>query len=579
MTHLRAALAAFCFLALSAVGVAAQQGERDPLSRGFDLERRGATAAAATAYREALAARPADLAALLGLERVLTALERQADILPSLRAALEANPRSGPLWGVGVRVWTALGETDSARAALEQWVAVAPGSDDPWRELGRAMVGRRDRQGARRVYLEGRERLGQPTALAAELAELMTLEGRYTDAAKEWALATRTMDGYRHTAASALAPAPPNQRSAILKTLQESGGEAASAGAMLAARWGDPVAGFRLLEAALPEENSRAAVRLREFLEQVTPAESPAAWHAQGLALEALAGKVPATQAPRIRNDAARAFAEAGRPEDARRMLGDLVVDASASRALQTGAATTLVSLLVEEGRLDEAQARLADLGTASPAERAALTRRVALGWARAGELDKAEAVVARDSSVDGFAVRGRLRLFRGDVEGARQLLVAAGPFAGGREAGVERLALLALVQPIERAQVPGLGAALLAAERGDTTTAVEQLERTAGELGATGGGPELLLLAGRLELGRNAPESAERLFLAAKDARSSSAAPAALLELARMALARGRPGEAIPYLETLILEHAPSALVPQARRLLDEARGAVPRS
>ena len=579
MTLRRAALAAFCFLGLSAARVAAQQGERDPLSRGFDLERRGATAAAATAYREALAARPSDLAALLGLERVLTALERQADILPSLRGALEANPRSGPLWGVGVRVWTALGETDSARAALEQWVVVAPGSDDPWREWGRALLGRRDRQGARRAYLEGRERLGQPAALAAELAELMTLEGRYTDAAKEWALATRTMDGYRHTAASALAPAPPNQRSAILKTLQDAGGEASSTAAMLAARWGDPVAGFRMLEAALPEENSRAAVRLREFLEQVTPAESPAAWHAQGLALEALAAKVPATQAPRIRNDAARAFAEAGRPEDARRMLGDLAVDASAPRALQAGAATTLVSLLVEEGKLEEAQARLGDLGTASPAERASLTRRVALGWAKTGELDKAEALVASDSSVDGLAVRGRLRLFRGDVEGARQLLVAAGPFAGGREAGAERLALLALVQPIERAQVPGLGAALLAAERGDTTAAVEQLERTAGELGFTGGGPELLLLAGRMELVRNAPDAAERLFLVAKDARNSSAAPAALLELARLALARGRPGEAIPYLETLILEHAPSALVPQARRLLDEARGAVPRS
>jgi hypothetical protein len=578
VTLLRAAAAAFCFLGLSSAGVSAQQ-ERDPLSRGFDLERRGATAAAATAYREALAARPSDLAALLGLERVLTSLERQVEILPSLQAALAGNPRSGPLWGVGVRVWTALGETDSARAAMDRWAEVAPGSDDPWRELGRALLARRDRQGARRAYLEGRERLGEPAALAAELAELLTLEGRYTDAAREWALATRTVDGYRHTAASALAPAPPNQRGAILKTLQESGGEAASTAAMLAARWGDPVAGFHMLAAALPEENSRAAVRLREFLEQVSPAESPAAWHAQALALEALAGKVPATQAPRIRSDAARAYAEAGRPEDARRMLGDLAVDASAPRAMQSGAATTLVALLADEGKLEEAQARLGDLGAASPAERAALTRRVALGWARQGELDKAEALVASDSSVDGLAVRGRLRLFRGDVAGARQLLVAAGPFAGGREASAGRLALLALVQPIERAQVPTLGAALLAAERGDTTAAVKELERTAADLGATGGGPELLLLAGRMELGRNAPESAERRFLAATDFRNSSAAPAALLELARMALARGQPGEAIPYLETLILEHAPSALVPQARRLLDEAKGAVPRS
>ena len=578
MTHLRAAAAAFCFLGLSSAGAAAQQGERDPLSRGFDLERRGATAAAAAAYGEALAARPSDLAALLGLERVLSTMERQADILPPLRAAVAANPRSGPLWGVGVRVWTALGEPDSARAALEHWAEAAPGSDDPYRELGRALLGRRDRQGARRAYLEGRERLGRPEALAAELAELMTLEGRYTDAAREWALATRTMEGYRHTAASALASAPPAQRGAILRILQESGGEAASTGAMLAARWGDPVGGYRMLEAALPEENSRAAVRLREFLEQVTPAESPGAWHAQALALEALAVRVSAAQAPRIRSDAARAYAEAGRPEDARRMLGDLAGDAAAPRSLQSGAATTLVGLLIDEGKFDEAEARLSDLGTVSRTEQAVLTRRVALGWARAGELDRAESLVAGDSTVEGLAVRGRLRLFRGDVEGARQLLVAAGPFAGGREAGAERLALLALVQPIEQAKVPRLGAALLAAERGDTSAAVEGLERTAGELGEGGGG-ELLLLAGRMEVARGSPEPAERLFIAARNSRNSSAAPAALLELARMALARGRPAEAISHLETLILEYAPSALVPQARRLLDEARGAVPRS
>jgi predicted Zn-dependent protease len=164
-------------------------------------------------------------------------------------------------------------------------------------------------------------------------------------------------------------------------------------------------------------------------------------------------------------------------------------------------------------------------------------------------------------------------------VAGARAALQAAGPFAGGREAAAERVALLALLAPLEPEQLPGLGTALLAAERGDTTAAVGGLERTAAEVGAERGGAGLLVLAGRMEAARGRVAEAERLLGAARAVPGSAAAPSALLELARLALARGQPAEAIPHLEALILEHPKSALVPQARRLLDEARGAVPRS
>jgi hypothetical protein len=577
---LRAAFAALLVSTL-APGLAAQvPARRDPLSRAFDLERRGATAAAADAYREALAARPGDLAALLGLERAMTTLGRPAEVLPALRAALAASPASGPTWGVAIRVHALLGEPDSARAALDHWAAIAPESEDPYRELGRVLAVRRDRAGARRILELGRERLGRPDALAAELAELWTAEGRYPEAAREWVLAMRTLEGYRHTAATALAPAPTSQRAGIVEVLGRGGDDAAATGASLAVRWGDPVGGFRVLERALPEAAPRAAILLREFIEQVTPAETPQAHHAHGLALEALAGRLGAAQAPALRGEAARAYAQAGRPEDARRMLDDLAADGSAPAALQADAAATLVTLLVEEGRMEEAEARLAESGAAmAPAGRAALTRVIALGWARRGDLDRADRLAAADSSVEGLALLGRLRLFRGDVAGARAALQAAGPFAGGREPAAERVAILALLAPVEADRVPGLGAALLAAERGDTTAAVDGLEDAARELGLDRGGAGLLVLAGRMEVARGRDADAERLLGLARTAKDSPAAPAALLELARLALARGRPAEAVPHLEALILEYPTSALVPQARRLLDEARGAVPRS
>jgi Flp pilus assembly protein TadD len=576
----RAAIAALLVLA-AVPGLAAQpRPQRDPLSRAFELERRGATAAAAEAYLEALTARPSDLAALLGVERALVTLGRPADVLPPLRAALAANPASGPAWGVGIRIHALLGQSDSARAALDRWAALAPGSEEPWRELGRALAARRDRATARRTYELGRERLGRPDALAADLADLLTVEGRYPEAAREWVLAMRSHDGYRHTALTALAPALPGQRNGILETLRQGGSDAAAAAAGLAVRWGDPVGGFRMLEASLPREAPKAATLLREFIEQVTPPESPAAHHALAAALESLAARTGAAQAPRLRSDAARAYAAAGRPEDARRMLGALAADGTAPAAVQAGAAVTLVDLLVEEGKLEEAEARLAEAGDGiAAADRAALRRRVALGWARHGDLERAHRLAVADSTVDGLALLGRLRLFRGDVTGARTALQAAGPFAGGREEAADRVALLALLAPVEVEQLPALGAALLAAERGDTAAAVAGLERTAGEVGAARGGAGLLVLAGRMEAARGRDVEAERLFGAARAVPGSAAAPSALLELARLALARGRPAEAIPHLEALILEHPKSALVPQARRLLDEARGAVPRS
>ncbi|MDO8666667.1 MAG: hypothetical protein Q7J79_08650, partial [Gemmatimonadales bacterium] len=58
-----------------------------------------------------------------------------------------------------------------------------------------------------------------------------------------------------------------------------------------------------------------------------------------------------------------------------------------------------------------------------------------------------------------------------------------------------------------------------------------------------------------------------------------SSAAPAALLGLARAAAARGDVPGAVARLEALILNYPGSALAPEARRELNRARGLVPRS
>jgi hypothetical protein len=209
----------------------------------------------------------------------------------------------------------------------------------------------------------------------------------------------------------------------------------------------------------------------------------------------------------------------------------------------------------------------------------ASLQRRLVLGYIQAGELVKADSTLGSDSTVDGLALAGRLRLYRGDIRGAIERFKAAGPFAGERDEATERTGLLALLQPIDADSLPALGEALLALARGDTSAAVTGLERVGGDLPPAKGGAEVHLLAGRLEAASRKAGDAERLFKAAAAPAAPGTAPAAELALAELLLDQRRPAEAVAQLEHLILTYPSSALVPQARRRLDEARGAVPQT
>ena len=99
---------------------------------GFlELERRGDYEAAVAAYRGLLEQKPGDISALLGLERVLLPLNRSAEILPDVRAALAANPTSAALHGAALRAWAAADQPDSMRAVAERWALLVPGDEAP----------------------------------------------------------------------------------------------------------------------------------------------------------------------------------------------------------------------------------------------------------------------------------------------------------------------------------------------------------------------------------------------------------------------------------------------------------------
>jgi tetratricopeptide (TPR) repeat protein len=561
---------------LAARPVAAQ----DPMSRAFDLERRGSYAQAADVYRNVLKTKPGELLALLGLERALTPLNRLPEILPAVKAAISANPSSIAVYGVGLRAYAAANLLDSLPQLVDLWVRAAPGDETPYREWAAVALQRRDRPMARRAYQLGRERLGKPDALAAEIAQLAVAEEDWTAAVREWVRAVRQLPGYRTTATSTLARAPERIRPDLLKALEkEPGVEASRIAIDLRARWGDPEGAFDALMKSLPGVSAQQLDLLQAFLEQARAGTTRPYQLVQARTLEEIAARwTNPTQRARYRLDAARAYAVAGDRVAARRMLSQIAGDDSSGPANAAGATATLIELLIKDGKVDEASAQLERYRAALPVDDyLRLRRAVAVRWAQAGELQRAEELLATDSTVEALALFGRFRLYAGDLPGVSDLWKQAGPFAGTREEATERSTILALIQPIADDSAPALGAAFRNLDAGDTARAAAGFEKVGEDLSADGGKAEVLLFAGRLHSARGAAEEAERDFRAAVLKEAPSTAAAALLELGRLYLGLERRQEAAAALEQLILEYPASPLVPQGRRLLEQVRNAVP--
>ena len=558
------------------VGIAGTaHGQEPDLRTALDLERRGNYSSAAQAYQLVLDARPNHVNALLGLERTLGQMARPEAMTGPAMAALAVATHDPVVYGVAVRAWTAAHQPDSVSQLVDRWAGIEPGSEAPYREWGFAALTVRDRLEAKRAYLRGRALLGPP-ALAAELAQLATLEGDYPTAATEWVLAMEEVPGYRSSAVGVLSQAPPDRQAAILAQLGQmertSGHQLAAA---LAVRWGDPVRGFALLARRLPE-GAEGAAALHDFLDELRLGGGARIASARGRALEQLAD-YSGEDGPRWLSEAARAYAEAGDQVSARRVLARLAGDPSASASMAGTAAATLVGVLIAEGDLAQAEERLAQL--AAPVdleERERLGHALAMAWLRTGALDRAERLLASDSSMAGAGIRGQVRLARGDLRGATTDLMGAGPFSDDRDDATERASLLAVVQMIDQDSLPGLGQGYLALVRGDSGAAAAQFERTARGLSPERGGGELLLWAGRL-LSSSHPTEAERLFREAGEGSSPAASAAAGLARASLMLRRGAGAEAIPLLESVILAYPGSTVAPQARRLLDQARGGIP--
>jgi tetratricopeptide (TPR) repeat protein len=571
----------------------ARSAPAQAIGQGFELERAGQYQQAASVYFTTLRGDPTNLAALLGLERVLPSLHRLPDLLPPTQRAVAASPRHAALRALLLRTYVALNEPDSARAVALRWAAEQPRDEAPYREWAIALGDARKPDEARQVFLAGRRALGRPDAFGVELGELLQRLGDWEGAAREWAVALTAAPAQLPNAASSLGDAPHDQRERIVRAITgEEGGGGGAPGPLarrLAAEllldWDQPAQAWTLFEPTVATPSADAARALRRFADLASGRTTNDAHRVRALALARYAEMIPEPLAGRARADAARAFLAAGDRAAARSVLEQVAGDPSAPPEAQALAQAALVAALIDDGQLAEASARLATDGRLSGDDRAALRLRLARARVVRGDFDLADSALADDSSVDALAAAGWIALYRGRLDAAQTLFRQAGPYAGERRDATERTAMLALLQQVRIDPFPELGGALLTLARGDSIAAVQSLRRAAARLETGGGGggvAEVLLIAARVAARLDSTQQRIALALFDEIVRADgngAAAPAAELEWARLLLRRQNTAEAIAHLERLILSHPESAVVPEARRELERAKGAIPKS
>ena len=530
------------------------------LIRALDLEQRGRNAEAAAAFRDALDSSDM-LAALLGLERVYAAMSRSDSLIPIADSIARAHPSETMVQIVRLRVLLYARKPAAATAAFAEWAKRSPTQVTPYREYARMLLEAGDLATADSVIGAAQRLPGADRALAAERARVQTGRGEWARATASWRGAVENGPHLVPEAAFALGAATGDARDDIRRAL-------ASAPVTTQARlllsqvelmWGSPAAAWSALAPLRPDDPTLAA--WREFAER---AEGSEAWLPARDAWRALlaATRCDPETALRATDDAVRG----GDPASALATLDESPC-ATSSAATGRVAAALRVRALALSGKAAEATAALAPLAL-SDEERRVLATDIAWAWVRAGETGKARAMMGDALDDDSTGVRGWLAVYDGDIATARIAL---------RESGTpssDAVRAQAIIARTRADRAPRLGAAFLALARRDSVKAATLFEGATTEL--PDAAPLLLATAADIRHGRGDVAGAIALWQRIIDSYGDSAdAPPAELALARALLAAGDRAGAKAHAEHLILTYQSSALVPQARRLLDTLGGA----
>ena len=544
--------------------VAAQRPDSTAFYKALDLETAGKYKEAVPLFRAALHT-PVAPSALLGLERVYAELGWSDSLFAPLDSLIASSPREPIYRTVQLRTLQTLGRETELRRAFEKWVQDASNDPTPYREYARILLQRNQAVAADSVIGRARTSLGSTKDLQLELAQLRGAQGQWLESAKAWRGALANAGYLEQAAAYTLAPTPGALRQQVREVFLAPPVEVPSRRAMAALEtaWGSAAEGWNALKDLPPDSASAEA-----WTEFGTRAEAEERWT---LAREAFESALRWKRTPDVALRAATAALNSGDPAAALRLAplssapGD---SASVARSYVPVHARALAMM----GRPSEAERLVTQYDRwLTPGARNTLTRTIAWGWVRTGDMSRARAALSTGGPEgDSSDAAGWIALYEGNIKTARALL------RGGSETSPELALALGLVARLKIDSAPAIGKAFLSLARADTAAAaalfVEAADRapTAASL--------LLLTAAQLRVALKDDAQALALWKRVVEGESATPeAPQAELEWARALRRQGDNAAAVARLEHLILTYPQSALVPQARRELDLARAAIP--
>jgi tetratricopeptide (TPR) repeat protein len=541
----------------------AQVAEGAALSRALDLEGTGKCREAIPLFRQALSATDDPAGALFGLERCVAEAGNADTLLFIIDSVLLKRPRDPVARTIQLRTLTNAHRADEARLAFEHWVNAVPGEPTPFREYARLLLDAGMTRAADTVLTFAMQRLGGGRLVAAELAELKGALGMWESSATNWRQAMTYAPYLEASAVFVLGAANGAARDTIRAILDADPQDLAVRRILsgLEMRWSSAREAWNALRVLAPTDSVVEA-----WLQFAADAEERESWLvARDAYVAALGTRRQASLVVR----AATAALQGSEPASALGWADSLATWRDTSQA----GTMALVRLraLGQLGRAAAADSLLAERGsTFDPVTRGDAVRAVAWAWVRMGDVARARATLAQGGEESDERIAAWMALYEGDLKSARTGLRRLDEFS--RDAV---LALSVLARTRDERSV-GIGRAFLALARGDTSAAASEFESTAKEV--VEASPLLLAIAARLYRFTSDSARSESIWqvVVSEHAQSPEAAEADL-EWAKVLRRQGKGPAAIARLEHLILTYPQSALVPQARRELELAKGTVP--
>ena len=541
----------------------AQSAENVALSRALDLEGTGKCKEAIPLFRQAVGGSDDPAGALYGLERCVAEAGNIDSMLVVIDSVLLKRPRDPVARTIQLRTLTNAHRADAARLAFEHWVNAVPGEATPFKEYARLLLDGGRTRTADTVLNYALQRLGGGRMIAAELAELKGALGMWESSATNWRQAMSYASYLEASAVFVLGAANGAARDTIRGILAADPKELHVRRILsgLEMRWSSARAAWEALSVLQPTDSVVAA-----WLQFAADAEERESYLvARDAYAAALRMKRSASHVVR----AATAALQGGEPASALAWSDSLV----AWRDTTQAGTMALIRLRAfgQLGRAAAADSLLQAYGPSlDPVTRGDAVRAVAWAWLKMGDVPKARATLAAGGEESDERSSAFMALYEGDLKSARTGLRRLDDFSG------DAILALAVLARARGDSSIGIGRAFLALAKSDTAAAAKEFESTAKTV--PDASPLLLAIAARLYRSTSDSAKSEAIWqLLLTSHTSAPEAAEADLEWAKVLRQRGDKSAAIARLEHLILTYPQSALVPQARREMDVAKGMVP--